>query len=134
MSDDESTPEAVVRRYLRIFETGDRAELERVVAPDVEIWGAGRHVTGIDFPLASIETPGLSGCRLEIVELFAADDRVVVYFIATYRHDASDRDVRQSGMKMYQVRDGRIVRFWGETDLHGLLRDLGKIEGTIDFL
>jgi ketosteroid isomerase-like protein len=32
-------PVDVVRRYLKVFETGDLAELEAVVAEDVEIWG-----------------------------------------------------------------------------------------------
>jgi predicted ester cyclase len=71
---------------------------------------------------------------MEIIELFAAGDRVVVYFSNTYRHDATGRDVVQTGSKMYQVADGRIVRFWGETDLFGLLRQLGKISGEISFL
>jgi len=36
-------------------------------------------------------------------------------------------------MKMYEVRDGRIVRFWGETDLWGLLRAAGKVPDKADF-
>jgi ketosteroid isomerase-like protein len=127
-------PVEVVRRYLSLFETGQVEELDRLVAEDVEIWGGGQHVRGRHYPAGSIKTPGLSDCRVEIVELFAAEDRVVVYFRNTYRHAASGRDVVQTGLKMYQVRDGKIVRFWGETDLYGLLRQLHKVPGTVSFL
>jgi len=127
------TPVDVVRRYLKVFETGDLAEMEATVAEDVEIWGAGSRVVGRRYPMGVVNTPGLSDCRMEIVELFAAGDRVVVYFHNTYRHDASGRDVTQSGIKMYQVADGKIVRFWGETDLFGLLRQVGKVPGEISF-
>jgi ketosteroid isomerase-like protein len=123
----------VVRRYLKVFETGDVAELRELVAEDVEIWGAGNHVTGIEYPIGAATTPGLTDCRMEVIELFAAGDRVVVYFRNTYRHEATGRDVTQTGLKMYQVAGGKIVRFWGETDLYGLLRQLGKADGEISF-
>jgi len=31
---------------------------------------------------------------------------------------------------MYQVADGKIVRFWGEQDLSGLVTGLGMLPGT----
>lgn len=123
----------MVRRYLSVFETRDLAELEAVVAEDIEIWGAGAHVFGRHNVAGAVQTPGLSNCRIAIDELFAAGDRVVVYFTSTYHHNASDRDVVQTGIKMYEVQDGKIVRFWGETDLFGLLRQLGKVPDEISF-
>jgi ketosteroid isomerase-like protein len=126
-------PIDVVRCYLKVFETGDVTEMETLVADDVEIWGGGSHVVGRKFPMAAVHTPGLSDCRMEIIELFAAGDRVVVYFRNTYHHDAAGRDVTQTGLKMYEVHDGMIVRFWGETDLFGLLREAGKISGEVSF-
>jgi hypothetical protein len=93
----------------------------------VEIWGGGTHVVGRKYPMDAVHTPGLSDCRMEIIEMFAAGERVVVYFRNTYRHDATGRDITQTGLKMYEVRDGMIVRFWGETDLFGLLREAGNI-------
>jgi ketosteroid isomerase-like protein len=126
-------PMDVVRRYLKVFETGDLAEMQAVVAEDVEVWGGGTMVTGRQHPMAAVQTPGLSHCRVEILEMFAAGDRVVVFFRLTYRHDATGRDVTQTGLKMYQVADGRIVRFWGETDLFGLARQLGKVPAQLSF-
>ncbi|NUR49579.1 MAG: nuclear transport factor 2 family protein [Hamadaea sp.] len=129
----ELSPAEVVRRYLKVFETGDVAQMETLVAEDVEIWGAGNHVVGRRYPMGAAVTPGLTDCRMEIVELFEAGDRVVVYFHNTYRHEASGQDALQSGLKMYEVRDGKIVRFWGETDLYGLLMRLGKVPAEVSF-
>ena len=126
-------PVDVVRRYLKVYESGDPSGMADLVAEDVEIWGAGSHVVGRKFPMGAMVSPGLSNTRIEIIELFAAEDRVVAYFNSTYRHDATGKDVVQSGIKMYQVADGKIIRFWGETDLFGLLRQLGKVPAEISF-
>ncbi|WP_329570813.1 ester cyclase [Kitasatospora sp. NBC_01266] len=117
----------VVRRYLRVFETRDLAELEEVVAEDVLVHGAGHHVQGRQYPQGSIMTPGLSDCRVRIDDLFAAGDRVTVAFTLTYRHDRTGRDLTMTGVKSYRLQDGVIVEFWGETDLYGLLRQLGLV-------
>jgi len=121
----------VVRAYLRVFETGKVDEFETLVAEDVECWGANQHLHGREWPAGSVDNPGLSSCRLEILELFEAGSRVTVYFRSTYRHDATGRDVEQTGLKMYEVQDGLITRMWGETDLWGLMRQLGKVPAEI---
>src|SRR6185369_2535971 len=88
----------VVRAYLRVFETGKVDEFETLVAEDVECWGANQHLHGREWPAGSVDNPGLSSCRLEILELFEAGSRVTVYFRSTYRHDATGRDVEQTGL------------------------------------
>ena len=128
------TPGEVVRAYLKLFETEDVAGLDALMVEDVQVWGANQYVWDSKAVAGSVAgTPGLSNCRIEIVEFFEAGDRVTVYFRNTYRHDASGRDIQMTGMKMYEVRDGRIVRFWGETDLWGLLRSAGKVPDQADF-
>ena len=122
---------AAVRRYLRVFETRDVAELVEVVDEDVLVHGAGMHVQGRRYPESSVLTPGLSDCRLHIDDLFAAGDRVTVAFTMTYRHDRTGRDVTMTGLKSYRLREGRIVEFWGETDLYGLLRQVGLVPEQI---
>jgi hypothetical protein len=82
------SPEAVVRRYLRVFETCRVADLQELVAEDVLIHGAGQNV----------------------------------------------RDLTMTGIKSCRVADGRIVEFWGETDLYGLLRQAGLVPDTIPTL
>ncbi|WP_052868787.1 ester cyclase [Streptomyces niger] len=121
----------VVRRYLRVFETQDVDELAELVAEDVLVHGAGRNVQGRRYPEAAVLTPGLSNCRVRVDVLFAAEDRVTVAFTLTYHHDRTGRDLTMTGVKSYRLREGRIVEFWGETDLYGLLRQAGLIPERI---
>ena len=114
----------VVRRYLRVFATRDLAELRAVMAQDVEIYGAGMSVRGRHNVEQVICAEGLTVVAQEIVELHACADRVTVAVAQTYRQDRTGRTAVQSACKMYQLADGVIVRFWGESDLYGLLRQL----------
>lgn len=122
---------ALVRRYLRVFETGNLAELAEVVAAHVVIHGAGTTVQGREYVEDAVRTPGLSHCRVRVDDLFAADDRVTVAFTLTYRHDRTGRDLTMTGLKSYRIAAGRIVEFWGETDLYGLLRQAGLVPDQI---
>jgi ketosteroid isomerase-like protein len=122
---------AVVRRYLRVFETLEVAEFEELVDEDVLVHGAGHHVQGRRYPEGSVLTPGLSDCRLRVDDLFAAGDRVTVAFTLTYRHDRTGRTLTMTGVKSYRLHEGRIVEFWGETDLYGLLRQAGLVPEEI---
>ncbi|WP_328843897.1 ester cyclase [Streptomyces sp. NBC_00258] len=66
----------------------------------------------------------------ELAEL-AAEDRVATAFTLTYTHDLTGRDLTMTGIKSYRLSEGRIVEFWGETDLYGLLRQLGLVPEEI---
>ncbi|MEU2666964.1 nuclear transport factor 2 family protein [Micromonospora sp. NPDC007220] len=124
----------VVRRYLRTFVTKDLAELRAVVDEDVLIYGSGTPVRGRQHVEGAVTSPGLTVLDQEIVEIFAAGDRVVVSLAQTYRRDATDATAVQSACKMYRLAGGRIVQFWGEQDLFGLLRGLGMLpDGPIRF-
>ncbi|MFI2649837.1 nuclear transport factor 2 family protein [Micromonospora fulviviridis] len=117
----------VVRRYLRTFVTKDLAELAEVVAEDVEVYGSGTAVRGRRYPEAAVSSPGLTVLDQQILEIFAAEDRVVVSMAQTYRRDATGATAVQSACKMYRLAGGRIVQFWGEQDTYGLLRGLGLL-------
>ncbi|WP_319461633.1 nuclear transport factor 2 family protein [Micromonospora sp. RTP1Z1] len=128
MGDDERERNVeVVRRYLRTFVTKDLAELREVVAEDVLIYGSGTAVQGRHFVEGAVSSPGLTVLDQEILELFAAEDRVVVSLAQTYRRDVTGATVVQSACKMYRLAGGRIVQFWGEQDTYGLLRGLGLL-------
>lgn len=123
-----------VRRYLRTFVTKDLAEVRAVVAEDVAIYGSGTAVRGRHFVEQAVASPGLTVLDQEIVELFAAGDRVVVSLAQTYGRDATGATAVQSACKMYRLAGGVIVQFWGEQDLFGLLRGLGMLpDGPIEF-
>jgi len=117
----------VVRRYLRTFVTKDLDELRAVVAEDVEIYGSGAAVRGRQFVEAAVLSPGVTVLEHEIMELFAAGDRVVVSVANTYRRDSTGATAVQSACKMYRLDSGRIIQFWGEQDLYGLLCGLGML-------
>jgi ketosteroid isomerase-like protein len=121
----------VVLNYLRVFETGQVADLRHLVAEDVLVHGAGIHAQGRSYPESSILSPGLSNCRVKVDDLFAAADRVTVVATLTYHHDRSGRDVTMTMCKTYRLADGIIVELWGETDLYGLLRQLGHVPAEI---
>ncbi|QUC58845.1 nuclear transport factor 2 family protein [Streptomyces sp. A2-16] len=121
----------IVRRYLRVFETRDVAEFDELVAEDVVVHGAGFHGQGRQYPVGAVLTSGLSNCRVQVDDLFSAGDRVTVAFTLTYTHDRSGRDLTMTGVKSYRLREGRIVEFWGETDLYGLLRQAGLVPERI---
>jgi ketosteroid isomerase-like protein len=64
-------------------------------------------------------------------QLFLAEDRVTAAFTLTYTHDRTGRDLTMTGIKCYRLQEGRIVEFWGETDLYGLLRRAGLVPERI---
>jgi ketosteroid isomerase-like protein len=125
--------EEIVRRYLAAFVSGDRAGLAELVVPDVLIHGAGTHVQGRHHVEQAVDQAGLTCIDIEVHELFTAADRVVVHSTQRLRHDATGAEVSLSGLKMYRLSDGRIVELWGETDLYGLMRQLGKVPAEINF-
>ena len=120
----------VVRRYLRTFVTRDLDELRAVVADDVQMYGAGQFAQGRQTVEDAVMAPGLTVVDQQIVELYSAGHRVTVAGTNTYRQDSTGKTAVQSFCKMYQVDGGKIVRFWGEADLFGLLRDLGILPGA----
>ncbi|QNE18577.1 nuclear transport factor 2 family protein [Kribbella qitaiheensis] len=54
---------AVVRRYLKVFETRDVEDLAEVMAEDVRVRGAGQTVTGRHHVAASGRRTPISGGR-----------------------------------------------------------------------
>ncbi|MFC0508396.1 nuclear transport factor 2 family protein [Micromonospora costi] len=126
MTEEERNVE-VVRRYLRTFVTKDLAELRAVVAEDVLIYGSGRSVCGRHFVEQAVSSPGLTVLDQEVHEVVPAGDRVTVVMAQTYRRDATGATAVQSACKIYRLAEGRIVQFWGEQDLYGLLRGLDML-------
>jgi SnoaL-like domain len=82
----------LVLRYLHVFETLDLAELAQVVDPDVIAHGAGHTVRGRHVVEESVQSPGLSGCAVQVEDLFAARDRVTVSFTLTYTQEHSGKE------------------------------------------
>lgn len=125
---------ATIRRYLRVFETRDIAKLAELVDEDVIAHGAGMTVTGRHWVEGSVLMPGVSACRVRIDDMFAARDRVTVSFTLAYTRERTGEELITTGTKCYRLRGGRIVEFWGETDLYGLLRQAGLVPERVPSL
>jgi SnoaL-like domain len=117
----------VVRRYLRVFETFAVEELAFLLDRDVIVHEGGTTVRGLDWVSAAVRTPGLAACRIEIDDLFAARDRVMVACTVTYTREGSGQQLTLSGLKSYRLRNGLIVELWGAIDVFGFLRRAGLV-------
>jgi steroid delta-isomerase-like uncharacterized protein len=69
-----------------------------------------------------------------IDDLIATDDKVVVRWSAKGTHTgdfngipASGRVATSSGITIFRIADGRIVEEWSESDMLGLLQQVGAI-------
>ena len=94
------------------------------------MYGAGQFARGRQTVEDAVVAAGLTVVDQQIVELYSAGHRVTVAGTNTYRQDSTGKTAVQSFCKMYQVDSGKIIRFWGEADLFGLLRGLGILPDT----
>lgn len=61
----------------------------------------GTTVRGLDWVSAAVRTPGLAACRIEIDDLFAAGDRVMVACTVTCTRAGTGRQLTLTGLKSY---------------------------------
>lgn len=114
-----SSPEAVVRELYDAFASKDDATLRRVIHPDV-LWiqcdgfpgGGVRH--GADEVFSEV-FGALRGTwedwAAEVEEYLPAGDTVVVLGRYTGRHRETKKSVVSVFAHVYDVEDGRVVRF-----------------------
>ncbi len=75
---------------------------------------------------------GLPDLRVEVEDIFASGDRVVVREVNRGTHTGpllgvqpTGRRIEFSGINIYRVEDGRVAETWQHIDWHGALRQLG---------
>ncbi len=109
--------------------------LDEYFADDVVV-----HVPFLDLP------PGLEGLRglyssfpgaisdvdLVFEDQIAEGDRVVTRWSSEFTHTgelfgvpATGKRVKQSGIMIYRIRDGKVVEQWAEANMWGLMQQLG---------
>jgi len=73
---------------------------------------------------------------LRVDDMFAEEDRVVLRWSASGTHQGeffgitpTNRQITANGMAIYRFADGKIVEEWMNTDMLGLLRQLGVVPG-----
>lgn len=75
---------------------------------------------------------GFPDIRFTIEDVFAEDDRVVVRWSWQGTHDGpfrgiapTHKKITNTGIVIYELRDGKVVRNWLETDRLGALQQMG---------
>ena len=79
-------------------------------------------------------TAGFPDIRFRIEDLLVEGDRVVVRWAWTGTHSGAFRGIAPTGRRvsttgivLYQLRDGKVVRNWLENDRLGILQQLGVV-------
>ena len=132
-----STPsdhEAAIRQIYEVcLNTGDLALAPRLFADDYvgptgELGPAGFAAT------IQHLRKGIPDIHVEIHDITADGNRVWVRWtwVGTHRgtlrgFPATGRRVETTGMTMYELRDGRVVRSWVESDRLGFLQQVGAV-------
>ncbi|HEU5318409.1 MAG TPA: ester cyclase [Chloroflexota bacterium] len=132
-----SDPVDVARRLYAVTSSGDLAQLDDILAPDVVDHGVDgveelRGPAAVREALAAFRE-SFPDATLRVEDVFASADgeKVAVRWTvsATQRGafqgiPASGRGVRMSGIDVLRVVDGRVAERWGSSDELGLLQQL----------
>jgi steroid delta-isomerase-like uncharacterized protein len=112
------------------------AEHDQIYSPELVGHFAGMPPITIEmhrqFGLASYEA--FSDLRRPVEDLVAEGDKVVARWTSTGTHDGSfqgippsGKTVTTSGITVFRLEDGKIVEEWSESDMLGMLQQLGAI-------
>jgi steroid delta-isomerase-like uncharacterized protein len=133
MTDLELHARTVRRLYEDAVNRADDALLAQLVHEDFEGLDGGRGPAAFARTVAGLRA-GFPDLRFHVEDVVAQGDRVVVRWTwrGTHRGPfrgiaASGREVTNSGIVIYQLRDGRVVRAWLEADRLGVLQQLGAL-------
>jgi steroid delta-isomerase-like uncharacterized protein len=129
---------ALARRVLEdLVVKMDLEKIDTYFAADVIV-----HVPFLEMP------PGRQGIRqlyssfpdaiadvdLRFEDQIAEGDRVVTRWSSSFTHTgdlfgvpATGRRVKQSGIMIYRIRDGKVVEQWAEANMWGLMQQLGVV-------
>jgi len=125
-----NTNAELVRRFFAAYEGNDAAQMDALLAPDFVAHGLPPQLG--DGPTAMTATAALmhealADCRCDLDDVIAEGDRVAVRYTTRARHVGelfgaapSGRAVTFTGIEVFRLRDGRIVEYWGETNMSDL--------------
>jgi predicted ester cyclase len=131
---------AVMRAALRAWNEGTVAAASaQFIAPEFvrhDLNGAWQNVAGpggvADF--SRMLSAALGELHLEVAEMVASGDRVVVRFVGSGIHQgellgvpATGRRVTWNGINIYRRLDGKVVETWQLADHLGILRQMGAV-------
>jgi predicted ester cyclase len=133
----ERNKQTVRRVYEEVINAAELALLPALVAPDYVGPQGDRGPAGFQDGVESLRA-GFPNIRFRVEELIAEGDRVVVRWTWSGRHTgafrgfaASNREVNNSGIAIYQLREGQLVRGWLETDRLGAMQQMGVVSAGL---
>jgi ketosteroid isomerase-like protein len=120
--------EAIIRTYLRAWETGSTALFDEVLAPDFMDSMFGQPRTR-DMLLEHATSGDVAAERREITieDAVSLGDTIVVRTTTRVTHAGTGTRLVTTGMIWARIRNGMIVEGWGEYDRMGQLQQLGVI-------
>jgi predicted ester cyclase len=130
----ESSVETVRRLYEECVNRGRVELLPELIAADYVGPQGGTGPAGYRATVESLRA-GMPDIRFTIEDLVAEGDRVVVRWTWTGRHTGTFRgfkptsaQIENSGIAIYQLRGGKVIRSWLETDRLGVLQQMGVVD------
>ncbi|MER6346264.1 ester cyclase [Streptomyces sp. NPDC001595] len=132
-------PTELCRRFVKALNEADDAGIREVMAADFEDHHPGFEVHGVEDYLRALHgVREALDVRVEVEDLFAAGDRVVMRSVLTGRHlgpalgqPPTGRDLTWTTTEIWRVADGMLVERWAEDDLLGLRGQLSSAEANI---
>ena len=128
---------AIVRRFIKAFETNDQATIKEVLAPDYMAHGAGAPGPLDRETVAqriSIFTAAISDLHVTIEDQIVEGDKIVSRFTWRGTHTGdffglapTGKPVVVSAVSIERIKDDKIVERWFSQDDLGLMQQLGAI-------
>ena len=134
MSVEEST--AIGHRFVAIFNDRDPSIADRIFAPEFKAHVSGAPELDRDGWKGYLEVfrVGFPDLRLDVEEMVATDDMVVIRVVLTGTHTEAfqglpptGKHVAFDGIAMHRIKNGRSVEHWGVMDLLSMMQQLGAI-------
>jgi len=127
----------VVRRLYEDCINGNRPELLPELISDDFVGQGGKGPSGFGSNIDSLRT-GFPDVRFTVHDLVAEGDRVVVRWTWEATHTGtfqvwapSGKRATNSGIAIYQLERGKVVRVWLEADRLGVLQQIGVIPPSL---
>ncbi len=129
----EKNKEAVRRLYEDILNTGKLDLLNQIIAEEYVGISGQKGPSAFAEPIRELRL-GFPDIRYTVEDLVAEGDRVVVKWIWRGIHTgpfrgfaASEKQVANHGIAIFQFKDDKIVQSWIETDRLGFLQQIGVV-------
>ncbi len=131
---------AIVREFLEKVVNGSQFELvKKLWAPDM-VWHGGslgdiKGLAAYQKTLEASVTGSFTGMHLNIKDIVASGDRVVVYFQNSGKNigpfmgfNAANKQAAWDGMGIYRINGGQIAEAWFSEDLLAMYQQLGFLK------